>query len=308
VTLVVAQRIHGRIHIVADAALTPADGRMRRAFLGGTLKAVILSPRLCVCFAGAVGVATRTIRALAAQRPSSGVDAARALISSAKGDLAAIDFLVAAFDPAATLIAVKDGRLQAGLDRVWIGSTPAFAAFQRAINAALPPTVVDLASQPHARQMNELSEIVGRDSLAIEAVIGDQAVEEVGDFAVSVSGSASRGFTYGQQGVIYGEREMTIPPGQWTPSWSGGAEEGGFAYSVLVPRDSGVGAIGVHIEQANLGLLYAPLISGEEALPIVFKDLDASDFERAVERKFKIRLHGPHVRPGRPPMDQSPSD
>ena len=43
------------------------------------------------------------------------------------------------------------------------------------------------------------------------------------------------------------------------PDWASG-ERGAFSYSILVPEQPGVDAIGLYFHEGRLGVLYAPLI------------------------------------------------
>jgi hypothetical protein len=69
----------------------------------------------------------------------------------------------------------------------------------------------------------------------------------------------------------------------------GSAARGSFAYHVLRPRQSGVGALGIYFREGRLGLLYAPLILDA---PDPYRDVSLEGFVELVRIKRGIDLAG----------------
>jgi hypothetical protein len=78
-------------------------------------------------------------------------------------------------------------------------------------------------------------------------------------------------------------RDGVVPPD------FGSAERGGFSYSMLMPQEPGVSAIGVYFIEGRLGVLYAPLLRDE---PEPYPQVSQEAFVEDVERRHGIELRG----------------
>jgi hypothetical protein len=85
-------------------------------------------------------------------------------------------------------------------------------------------------------------------------------------------------------------REEPLPPGLGVvpPDW-GSAERGAFSYSMLTPRQPGVGAIGLYLYEGRLGVLYGPLILDK---PETYRDTTPEGFIEVVRLRHGIELGG----------------
>lgn len=166
----------------------------------------------------------------------------RFFATSAQGH--AVDFLIARLNPPG-LSRIQDGVVERGLTAAWIGDRRAFSHYQDAFHST-PPTTTG------ADPTGEISD-AGRMLQAMQAVVDDPSVGSVGEAVVSVLPS-ERGFSYGEAAMMISERAQSIPSDTLTRLAFGGAAEGGSAYSILTPREPGIGAIAIHFHQGRFGL------------------------------------------------------
>src|SRR4051794_7956861 len=128
-TLVVARTTPLGVRISADMRITYEDA-MKRGFLHAELKAIVLSPTLCVAFAGCnVATALDGIRAVASAKPT--FEQAKSHLLAAHQDSGRQnDFLVATLRPAPVLAVVKAGVAEDS-EAGWLGDSTAFDEYQR---------------------------------------------------------------------------------------------------------------------------------------------------------------------------------
>ena len=104
--------------------------------------------------------------------------------------------------------------------------------------------------------------------------------------------------SYGDGLLHYGAHAVAVmapravPSGEPTVLRFGTAAEGGHAYSVLVPMRPGPGAVGLHFQQGQLGLLYHPL---HDRYPFHYLRTSHDEFRAAVLRDHGLNIQGPVV-------------
>ena len=289
-TLVVARRTERSVRLFADLRVTDRNA-IESGYVVGMLKPVVLGPDLCVAFAGRVGPAIVALRSLA----STGVngrelDEVRQLLLDAHrqsdGDT---EFLVA---PSVTapggLDRIAADGIETDLPATWIGDRNAFDLYQRVYHADRfdIPLPDELADQ---REEFELQSKMGR---AMDAVVRDDSITTVGEIVVPAASTVKEpGFSYLESVGMWVGQDQEIGP-EWTPIRMGGAAEGGFGYSVLVPEEPGVGAIGIHFFQGRLGLYYDPLRSDR---PEEFTDVGHDEFRQAVWERHRVAIKGSKI-------------
>src|ERR1700694_1115944 len=119
-SLVVARKTPRMVRIVSDLRVT-RPGDIRRGFMSGALKAIIVAPALCVAYAGAVGVALAGVRRAASRADDSNF--VLGTLQECKG----ADFIVATPH---SLCAIKEGMVRRDLDNAWVGDEDAFSVYQ----------------------------------------------------------------------------------------------------------------------------------------------------------------------------------
>jgi hypothetical protein len=102
----------------------------------------------------------------------------------------------------------------------------------------------------------------------------DSAFATVGNFLISVTSkpAGGNGFTY-----------LTSCLGEGF----GSAAEGGYSYSILTPKVSGIGATGLYFNQGRFGALMYPAKSPG---PVTYANVDFDEFAMNVTNDFGIEL------------------
>jgi hypothetical protein len=117
----------------------------------------------------------------------------------------------------------------------------------------------------------------------------------VGDFMVSVASTVD-GFMY-MEGAIVFPVTQAIPSGIWTTIRFGDTAEGGYGYSLLTPRKSGIGAVGIYFPNGRLGALFYPVKSDnsqpDEAVP--YYNVSYDEFIARVRQDYGIEIDGPRI-------------
>jgi len=291
VTLVVARLTPLGVRLAADMRITDPDDVRPQGYLGAALKLILLSPTLCIGYAGCRGAALKAIRQVA----SKGLDADEAtalLLDAHLRSEQAAEFLIASLRPLA-LVVVKEGRA-AAREAGWIGDHAAFTEYQRFYlqeRVVWPRDYYD--SDERAGDM----EIAARMTDGMEAVVNGPGLVRNGETTtVSIPEGGSHE-TVGE-GIVY-----VVPRaednlfkysefGRFTTSRFGSDT---FQYWLLASDQPGVGAIGLYFDEAQLGLLFAPLLLDDPELldnPRRYPSQSKAAFVERVRQQHGISLQG----------------
>jgi hypothetical protein len=275
----------------------------RSGFLHAALKIILVRPTLCVAYAGAVGVAVSSIKDVAREHLDDETASRRLLEAHLKSGQHA-DFLLASLRPPALRV-IKDGHVQER-ESGWIGDHDAYAEYQQHYLAERwEPSSNFYASRAAEADLN----VASRMGSAMYDVV-------FGAYDLSASGDPNAGRPRGGSHATVGEavvmvvpraedglfkysevsraeaswRNEPLPPGLGAvpPDW-GSAERGAFSYSILVPEQPGVGAIGLYFHEGRLGVLYAPLICDD---PERYANTTPARFIEIVRLRHGISLFG----------------
>jgi hypothetical protein len=248
------------------------------------LKSVIVHRGLCIALAGGVISGQDAIRdvANAVEHDFSLDEVVHYLekVATRSGN----DFIVAALFPAPTLIRVEPTGTTPGVSSAWIGSRPAFAAYQSYYGSA------DQLPRRSKRWRTPLISAEEQDAVARMApsmmqVIEDQDFPEVGGLPIFVA-PTRRGFCYESVAMLAADHEQVINPEDgWVDADWGTAAQGSFGYALKVPDEAGVGAIGAYFPHGRLGVLYYP---GRYEQAIAWREVGDQEFCDAVEDEFGI--------------------
>ncbi len=277
-SLIVALTSGSRVQILSDSEVSHPDGS-RSEVIPGRLKLVVLSPQLCVGYAGAVEPALDAIRTIpkAEDARSHLAGTLQHLLEGHQAAPAATDFIVVSAGPPPVLHKISEGRLSQGFERYWIGSADAVSIFGQGLAAAL-------------RTTNLTTEFatVGAAAMAFESLLNDGAVESVGGVPFSVilqNGAlnyacAARAFFPTQ----------SIPDSTPTALQFGTAAVGGFSYSVLTPLEPGHPIVGVYFLQGRFGYAYTPIHCDR---PSLIENVSHAEFRTSVMRTYGVDVQGP---------------
>ena len=191
-------------------------------------------------------------------------------------------FIIASLSPAVSLVRIRDGVDEGELDGAWLGSRPAFSAYQGYFEkaGALPHEIQgDYQSHLSTDERSAASRMLP----AMMQVIEDGRFGEVGGLPICVAPTA-RGFRYESVAMLAADHDQVIEPEQgWVDADWGTAAEGGFGYAIKTPDRAGVGAVGAYLPHGRFGILYYP---GHSLEGVPFPNVTDSQFCRAVEKRF----------------------
>ena len=275
-TLVVARRAGDALELASDLRVTD-ELDIRRGYPFGILKIVSLGPELAVAFAGGVDLALDALESVSA---TPGLDhdkvAAGLVPFSIRGTLPP-DFIVASTNPVA-ISRVSAGAIEAGLHTAHIGDPAAFNRYQEIVagGPALPPDL-----ETHYTLAATMGPAMG-------TLVREGSSLTVGEASIGMRASAD-GFLRYVPGAVVQFVDQAIPSGEWTALRFGSAAEGGHAFSILVPLEPGIAAVGIHFRQGRLGLLYRPLA---DRFPFSYHPVDHDRFRAAVQAEHGFDIQG----------------
>jgi hypothetical protein len=279
-TLIVARVTSLGVRIAADMRVTDPY-EIQRGFLYAALKPILLSPTLCIAYAGQVSPALAAIRHVHAEGLD--LEAATSYLHQAHESSGRnADFLIASLRPQ-TLIAVKEGR-SSEAEAGWIGDHAAFTDYQREYLRERPYQLpAEMFDKP---ERAEDIEIATRMNDAMRAVVdGPTRIFEDGiEKLVIPSGGTHE---------TVGEAIVSVVPRAeddlFAYSHYHRADFDSFSYDFLSSSEPGVGAVGLYFREGRLGVLYAPLYVEE---PVRYPDSSLDHFADRVRLNYGISLEG----------------
>jgi hypothetical protein len=278
------------------------DSARRPSYVSAALKTVLINPSLCLGYAGDRDTALDGIR-FVATHGLDGDAASEHLQDVHIRGRGVADFVIASIRPS-KLVVVKD-EAATETEAGWIGDQAAFEDYQaeyfRDRGPALPAEFC--LSAAHAQDI----ETASRMSNALGAVVHGSPFTPEGRVVIP---SGGRHNTVGEAVVAvvpriedgllkYSDQSRAqssgfaepLPPGPGgvvPPDW-GSAARGSFSYSMLVPREPGVGAIGLYFIEGRFGVLYAPLLATDAE---TFPNITVEAFAEIVRLRHGIELSG----------------
>jgi hypothetical protein len=208
-SLVVAQATEDGPRIVSDTRVGFPYER-RSNFKTGTLKVIVVTRKVAVCFAGDVSICLDGVRGFARRlREREPLDDAVAVFRELTSDSRRhVEFIVANADADSRLTRVRDGRIERALPAAWIGDQDAFERFQQERHKPI--------EEPWCKVMDQLppgAKAISRLGRAMEAVIDDPAIASVDDFCVRVA-TKEGDFNYLEQTFVHVGRNITVRSGE----------------------------------------------------------------------------------------------
>ena len=236
----------------------------------GVLKAIVVSPSLCVAIAGRPEPGLHAVQEVYRSQASN--DDVVSLLSDAHQKCEQkTDFIVAFVGPPPSLVRIRDGAVEKGLIDAWIGDPPAFEKYQEYL-AGLAGMTDHLPYKTGA---------IADMGSAFQMVIEDAQIPSVGGFRIAAASYSSHisGFHYLRMSAGYGFRPVSaVEPDSLLQLPE--PPQLGYHYSMLVPATAGIGAIGVHTLESHWGVLFYPRCA-EKAIP--YRGVSLDDFIERVQ-------------------------
>jgi hypothetical protein len=138
-SLIVAQTTESGPSIVSDTRVT--FEWERASFKTGTLKAIIVSPTVTICFAGDVGAGLDGVRNFARHLiAGTGLDDLLPHLQKLTTDQRrSVEFIIASSGAESTLTRIRGGEIEINLLTAWIGDQDGFERFQEERHSGVNP-------------------------------------------------------------------------------------------------------------------------------------------------------------------------
>jgi hypothetical protein len=282
-TLVVAERVHWGVRILSDTAVSNREA-VRAESIPGVLKAVVLSARTCIAFAGRIHGGYDVIRRIAREsRPAPSLkEIAGQLLEHNRETGDATEFILAHEEH---LLKIGDGKIYQGSNRYWVGEADAASSWQRCRDgwrSAAAGTSGD-ALKDEGNNGFVVSE------LAFLDVLEDSQHPSVRGLPFVVE-RARDGHRY--RSGIGMTTSQAIGPEDTILLESGGPESGGFSYTYVVTKQAGLPIVAVYFPPGRVGFVYNPLESDDA---LTYRAGSLRDFITVVSDKYGVELWGMHV-------------
>jgi hypothetical protein len=285
-SLIICRRENDALLIVSDTKLTYPTDEFPNKQTGhpsdGVIKTVIISPTLCVSFAGDIGHAEDGIKQI--QPDDEITKVLKVLQDKSHGNRT--DFIVCTSQPDIKIFEIKNAICNE-VQNSWIGSSNAFNRFQGYLNNQIqekkggPSSFIKI--EPTVGNSS-----LGKISSAFDKVIDDSSVPEVDGFKVTViieNGIFKYwGYLHNYMGLI----ELKIDPKMFRkqiPLGHGSAGEGSFTVNFF-RSNSNHNNVAIHILQGNLGIVYSRIDKGL-LRPKIFQ-MDEVDFVDFTEHTYDL--------------------
>jgi hypothetical protein len=268
-SLIIAKQDNLGIYIVADTKLSYAEpeNHPKQAVASpgeGVIKATLINPHVCVCFAGDVSGVDDLLRMCRGANDFLWI--LNALEAFHRSCDQQTEFIVAvSHHPLYRIYEIKDGRLTESKSS-WIGSKPGFSQFQEYLaTEANSPTSLDYK--------------MGR---ALGMVMQSSIDPTVNGFLISVTS---------RDKMLYYHTGMSIAivpqvvQGNHTIG-HGSPQKGGYSIHYF-PPSSDLRVLPIHVLQGNLGIVYKAVKSGL-LWPEVIRNIDERAFSALLLSKYGI--------------------
>jgi len=277
VTLVIARIIENQIVILSDTKIT-SPSEILQGLDNHILKAVIINPNLCICYAQTISKALKALADLEIKSISNlNIETVKEfLLDKHQGWGNDPDFIIASLIPHPSLHKISDGKL-ISIPATWLGNQVAFNDYQQ---------YYDAISNIQGIPLNISTKMYS----AFTRVGSSRKHDDIGEFTIEVKND-KEGFKYFQyasgvnavklnaNGVISSVAHKT-------------AGEGGYTYSVFAPKKAGIGAVGIHFYQGKLGVLFFPI---QQEKPKIYADVTVDQFKSKVLEEFGFEIVGDTV-------------
>lgn len=290
-TLVVARKDDGKIHVIGDTLVTRINGE-KLPYEKCIVKTVLINVQCCVCFSGNVDAANRAIAHLIDKNYSD----VNKILSYLEGihnkHNQSVDFgVITNIDGDLALHSLKSGEALNNINQFWLGEN--YNEFQEAFGS-----------------LDEEAPLKNKMQNAMLTLIQDGNLNSIGGFDLSISTANelfqfedSNGkrvisaFTYdfGVHHTIASPQTISFKEkGEYKPI-EGGTNDSISVFSSTNPYLPGVG---LHYKHANIGYLFCPHLRiniGQPELalePFIFVDTEPLQFIERASKDHGVDLRG----------------
>jgi len=281
-TVVVGKCFDERIVIASDTMISDANTGNANA-IPGRLKAIIISDRLSIAYAGHSDPALHAIRRVPDIYTTGGIpNVLEALkVFTASKDYS-VDFMIAYHDPHSELRRVWNGQVSAPLQQVCIGN---YSIIPEVLSRFVPAENAAVSAKNFIHAF--LNAFTDRQVFAGTGVGGFPILLEA-----QPAGHIYRGHTFSMnwkpvvfkpEATTY-ENDNDLLTGEWS-----------FRHDILVPRQSGLAVLAAEVPQAKVGFVYAPLVDDEPEKVTLLGEADKwtekqTEMHQAMQRALNMKI------------------
>ena len=299
-SLVVARKNRNACYIVSDTHWINHLKKEEATPLQGVVKSSILSPNLCVCFAGDLDSAGQALRTYSVYDDDSNLVTRTVdhFLNHHHLSNKGTDFILAFGSPHNKLVEIKDGSCQEVL-AAWIGSHNAFNRFQGYMSMSTDAIRQELKLENAAEMyILKIPEHPDTDDILYEkmkasmfAVIQALEVPEVGGIVVPVA-IHQGGFKYMDYVdiITHPIRFDLLPTNTWNVVPFGTAMEGGYAFNFMGTTEGQAPRAAMYFLQGNFGVLFLPEEAGYLA-PHLLTNVSPLDFVERLKLDYGLKVH-----------------
>jgi hypothetical protein len=311
-SLIVAKKIGKQVFFIGDTKFSYRDPLTNKErfyteaekYIGG-LKVILLTPGLCVAFAGDVDTARQAIEGVY-EKDVNLFDKNQAIEYFLKSHLESLksgspehvtDYIVGTIcslesnsaDYVEEIFKISDGTVTWDSPVAWIGDSSAFGRYQSSFQTSARTVEKGRAEFEiisFGKELSsELAESVSKNMRVFQEVITDPASCTVDGLRTLVF-STQGGFRYREYVLFNGIPRPVLPGGVGSPINFGGAAEGTNAMHVGLMTGEGHAVFPVYYYSGRFGIVYNPTISFD---PIKLVNIDIEDFKRAVNEQINAQ-------------------
>lgn len=289
-SLIVSRIVGNRVIFMGDTKLTfpyfdkkhPKDG---------VVKITIISPQICIAFAGEVENADKALKEIGQEQSKEKI--VETLLKHPINSVQQTDFIICSGKPQLELLEIKHGQVKS-TTTTWIGSQNAFNNFQKylhspelLINNIKDVAVFKLTPTPFD-STDEVKDLYSRMFEAMNGVIEDDSIPEVGGFVIPVIFEQGRfeylPYTHSYRRPIVIDK--TFPKNTSVSIGWENTEQGGYCINFIGSTKS---KIAIHFHQGNLGVLYQRKAEGL-LYPTIVPEKDEIDFIQEIKNDPDFRI------------------
>jgi len=287
-TLIVSRIIENKIYIESDSKIT-GEFVVRNNPLDSKLKALILAPKLCLCYAGNISYAEQAYQYFV-EKSQNKLDwnhYLEYLLKLNKESNDGTDFILAGYNGFKPLLFEIRNKKITQVQQSWIGDKKSFYSFQEYYQSEIEGNTEPKVALGNAFRKvlnNEISESVGGFHFSIKS--NDK------DYTDSSTGNISTVFEYIKKGESYLGRPTEIKiieKNKYESIPSGDSSSGSYSLTHCTPLPLQESCIGVHFGHGNFGIFYPPkdLINRK-----VYPEVSATEFLNQIYKEYDIKLSG----------------
>jgi hypothetical protein len=293
-SLIVARKEGNQIAIVSDTKLTYPNHEVKGQKdnpTEGIIKTIILSPDLCISFAGEIDHAENALKEI--DNNCNHNDVIAILYKHHKISNQETEFLVCSGKPSPIIHKIKDNESKE-VHSSWLGDKNTFNSFQESMMGTRKAKKNEKTNQTKSKaaivitEMNLSFEVdmqvklFSQMSSAMDEVIEDSNIDSVGGFKVTVVYKEK--FDFVKYGKLYRGNVELFGIGSHVIG-HGLAKEG--AYSInFIGASNDFKTVALHVRQGNFGLIYTRNNNG--LLRPNLYQFDEVDFIDYVKEKFNL--------------------